>query len=105
MEIVHTAPNYLWNVLSILLGLAALVFAIHSLQVSGCLTCCTLGSGCCGAALFIQLIELQRLAEIRDFSAIEDTLHTRCLAAGALLIIVLAINLLALYRSTKKCCN
>lgn len=103
MEIAYTAPTYYWNVLSIVLGIAAIVFAIHSIHVKGCLTCCTLGFGCCAGALLTQLIELQRLAEIRDFSAIEDTLHARCLAAGALLFAVLALNLIALYRSSRKC--
>lgn len=103
MEIVHTNPTLLWNVLSILLGLAAIVFAIHSVSVKGCLTCCTLSFGCCGGALFFQFVELERLAQIRDWSAIEDTLHARSLAAGALLCCVLFLNLLALYRSGKRC--
>ena len=103
MEITYTAPNYLWNVLSIALGIAAICFAIHSIAVKGCLTCCTLGFGCCAGALLAQLMELRRLIGIRDLTAIEDTLPARCLVAGILLLTVLALNLLALYRRGKNC--
>ena len=103
MEITHTAQTYLWNLASIFLGIAAILFALHSISAKGCLTCCTLGFGCCAGALLTQLLELQRLIEIRDFSAIDDTLRARCLAAGVLLLTVLALNLLALYRRGKNC--
>jgi hypothetical protein len=37
------------NILSLLLGIAAIVFAVHNLQVRGCLICSTLSGLCCSA--------------------------------------------------------
>ena len=89
------------NIASIMLGLAALVFSIHSLQVRGCLTCCTLSGSLCGLAILLQLAELDRLANIPDISAIYDTLHARVLAGILLLVLCTALNLLALLRGRK----
>jgi len=89
------------NIASILLGLAALVFSIHSLQVKGCLTCCTLSGSLCGLSLLLQLAELDRLLKIADTAAIYDTLHARVLAGIALLTICTVLNVLALLRGRK----
>ena len=104
MEIVYqaTVMNYLFNILSIVLGICALVFAAHSLQVRGCLTCCTLSGICTGAALLCQLLELDRLAKIMDSSAIYDTIHARTLAAAALLALCAVLNICALLRGRKQ---
>lgn len=104
MDITYQAPflNGIFNILSILLGLAALVFATHSLQVKGCLICATVSGGCCGLALLLQLAELNRLATISDSAAIYDTVHARVLAGAALLILCTALNVLALLRGRKK---
>lgn len=90
------------NIASILLGLAALVFSIHSLQVKGCLTCCTLSGSCCGLALLLQLAELNRLAEILDSAAIYDTVHARVIAGTLLLVGITVLNVLALLRGRKQ---
>ena len=90
------------NLLSLILGIAALVFAIHSVQVKGCLICCTAGLGCCAISLLCQLLELNRLAGIRDWSAIDDTIGARVLAAGVLLVLSLGIQTAALLRSRKQ---
>ena len=107
MDIAYQAPfmNGFFNSLSILLGIAAIVFAIHSLQVKGCLICCTVSGGLCGLALLCQLLELDRLAKITDASAIYDTVHARVLAAALLLVTVLGLNVLALLRGRKKDCG
>lgn len=104
MAIVYQAPflNGFFNIASILLGLAALVFAVHSLQVRGCLICCTVSGACCGLALLLQLAELDRLAGIMDSSAIYDTVHARVIAGAVLLILITALNVLALLRGRKK---
>ena len=93
------------NIASILLGLGALVFSVHSLQVKGCLTCCTLSGGFCGLALLLQLVQLDRLVNIADISAIYDTLHARVLAGVLLLTVCTILNILALLRGRKcgKC--
>ena len=93
------------NLASILLGLAAIVFAVHSLQVRGCLICCTISGGVTGLSLLCQLWQLNQLAGIGDWAAIEDTLGARCFAAAALLGIVLILNIAALLRSRKKDCE
>lgn len=94
-----------FNLASILLGLAAIVFAVHSIQVKGCLICCTVGLGTTGLSLLCQLLELKRLAGIGDFAAIDDTLGARCFAAGVLLAAVLILNLCALLRGRKQNCD
>lgn len=104
MDIVYQ-PQFmtgLFNISSILLGIAALVFAIHSLQVRGCLICCTACGACCGLALLLQLAELDRLARIMDSAAIYDTVHARVLAGTVLLILCTVLNVLALLRGRKK---
>ena len=92
------------NIASILLGLAALIVSIHSLQVKGCLTCCTLSGSLCGLSLLLQLAELSRLVNIEDISAIYDTTHARVLAGTLLLLVCTALNVLALLRG-RKCGN
>ena len=104
MDIVYQAPflSGLFNILSILLGICALVFAAHSLQVRGCLTCCTLSGLCTSASLLFQLLELDRLAKIMDSSAIYDTTHARVLAAATLLTLCTLLNIWALLRGRNK---
>ena len=89
------------NLLSIFLGLVSLGFAVHALRVRGCLICCTVGFGTCGGALVCQLVELRRLADIGDVSAIYDTVQARALAAGVLLALNLALHTAALLRGRK----
>ena len=89
------------NIASILLGLAALAFSIHSLQVKGCLTCCTLSGSCCALSILLQLAELDRLAAIGDTAAIYDTTHARVLAGTALLLACTVLNILALLRGRR----
>ena len=91
------------NLLSVFLGLASLVFAVHALRVKGCLICCTVGFGTCGGALVCQLLELDRLAGIGDASAIYDTVRARALAAIALLTLNLVLHTAALLRGRKGC--
>ena len=107
MEIVHssTSAPYLLNLTSILLGLAAIVFAIHSIHVKGCLICCTASLGLGGISVLCQLFELQRLAGIGDWAAIEDTLGARCFAGAILLAVLLILNIAALLRSRKNNCG
>ena len=100
-----SSVSYILDLSSILLGLAAIVFAVHSVQVKGCLICCTVGLGTIGLSLLCQLLELKRLAGIGDFSAIEDTLGARCFAAVVLIAVVLILNIAALLRGRKKSCS
>ena len=93
------------NILSLLLGIAALVFAIHSLQVKGCLICSTFSGFCCSASLLCQLLDNDRIAQLEDIAAMLDTAHARVVCGSALLIACTALNVLALIRSRKKECD
>lgn len=97
----------MYHILSLVLGIAAIVFSIHSVQVKGCLICCTVSGGLCGLSLLLQLADLDRLSQIMDSSAIYDTTHARVFAGTVLLALVLGLNILALLRGRKKdrdCC-
>lgn len=94
-----------FNLASILLGISAIVFAIHSLQVRGCLICCTVSGALTGISLLCQLVALKFLAQIGDWAAIEDTIGARCFAAVALLAVIVILNLGALLRGRKKGCE
>lgn len=90
------------NLLSLLLGIAALIFAVHSVQVRGCLICSTFSGTCCSAALLCQLLDNDRIAQIQDVAAMLDTAHARVVCGAVLLIACTGLNLLALVRSRKK---
>ena len=92
------------NILSLVLGIAALVFAVHSVQVRGCLICSTLSGACCSASLLCQLMDNDRIARLEDISAMLDTAHTRVVCGAVLLIACTGLNVLALIRSRKTCC-
>ena len=90
------------NLLSLLLGIAALVFAFHSMQVRGCLICSTASGFCCSASLLCQLLDNDRIARLEDIAAMLDTAHARVVCGAVLLIACTALNVLALLRSRKK---
>ena len=94
------------NLLSLLLGIAAMVFAFHSIQVRGCLACCTLSGVCSSAALLCQLVEINRLAQSPDVAAILDTAHARVVCTAVLLTLCTVLNAVALIRSrSQQTCN
>ena len=93
------------NLLSLLLGIAAIVFAFHSLQVRGCLICCTLSGLCCSASLLCQLLDNDRIARLEDIAAMLDTAHARVVCAAVLLTICTVLNGIGLLRSRKKKCS
>ena len=94
------------NLLSLLLGIAAVVFAVHSVQVRGCLACCTLSGVCSSAALLCQLVDVNRLAQSPDVAAILDTAHARVVCAAVLLALCTVLNAVALIRSrSQQTCN
>ena len=90
------------NLLSLLLGVVALVFAVHSVQVRGCLICSTLSGFCCSASLLCQLVDNDRISQLEDIAAMLDTAHARVVCGGALLVLCTALNLIALLRSRKQ---
>ena len=90
------------NLLSLLLGIAALVFSIHSVQVKGCLTCSTLSGFCCSASLLCQLMDNDRIARMEDITAMLDTAHARVVCSMVLLGFCTALNLAALLRSRNQ---
>ena len=90
------------NLLSLLLGIAALVFAFHSMQVRGCLICSSASGFCCSASLLCQLLDNDRIARIEDVAAMLDTAHARVVCGAALLIACTVLNGIALIRSRKQ---
>ena len=90
------------NLLSLVLGIAALVFAVHSLQVKGCLICSTFSGFCCSAALLCQLLDNDRIVRLEDIAAMLDTAHARVVCGAVLLIGCTALNIAALLRSRKQ---
>lgn len=90
------------NILSLLLGIAALTFAFHSMQVKGCLICSTLSGFCCSAALLCQLLDNDRIAMLEDIAAMLDTAHARVVCGAVLLIACTVLNGIALIRSRKQ---
>ena len=90
------------NLLSIVLGTVSLAFAIHALQVRGCLICCTASLVSCGLSLLCQLGELYRLVCIGDMAAVYDTVRARFLAGCVLLGLTAALHLWALIRGKKR---
>lgn len=93
------------NIVSIVLGLVSLAFAVHAFQVRGCLICCTGSLLTCGLALVCQLGELYRLTELGDMAAVYDTAYARLLAACALLVLNGGLHLAALIRGRQKKCE
>ena len=90
------------NMISLLLGIAAIVFAVHSFHVRGCLTCCTLSGFFCSAALLFQLMDNDRIARLEDVAAMLDTAHARAVCAAVLLGMCTVLNLAALLRGRKQ---
>ena len=90
------------NLLSLLLGLAALGFAVHSVLVRGCLISSTLSGFCCSASLLCQLLDNDRIAQLEDIAAMLDTAHARVVCGAALLIACTVLNGIALIRSRKQ---
>ena len=93
------------NLLSLLLGIAAILFAFHNVQVKGCLICSTASGFCCSASLLCQLLDNDRIAQLEDIAAILDTAHARVVCGAALLTACTVLNVLALVRSRKRKCN
>ena len=88
----------LYNILSILLGLAAWAVPVWILLGR------TLPGGgkvlisgfCCSAALLCQLLELARRVRLGDYAAIADTIRTVCIAAAVLCTVTFVLDLAAL---------
>ena len=93
------------NLLSLLLGIAAVAFAIHSVRVGGCLICSTVSGFCCSASLLCQLLDNDRIAQLEDIAAMLDTAHARVVCGAVLLIACTLLNIAALLRSRKKECD
>ena len=90
------------NLLSLLLGIAALVFAVHSIRVRGCLICSTLSGFCCSAALLCRLIDNDRISQLEDIAAMLDTAHARVVCGAVLLGLCAVLNGIALLLSNKS---
>lgn len=88
----------LYNILSILLGLAAWAMPVWILLGR------TLPGGgkvlisgfCCSAALLCRLLEIARRVQLGDYAAIADTIRAVCIAAAVLCVMTFVLNFAAL---------
>lgn len=92
----------MYNLLSLILGVAALGGSVLFLKKRESLLRCGFGWFCCGASLLCQLLDLERLAERMDSAAIYDTAHGRVVAGVGLLTAVTALNLAAVLKIKKE---
>ena len=86
----------LYNISSLLLGLAAWLFAVISIHHSQKFQ--TGSFICCATSLCLQFLELRRLCEIGDISAVLDTIGGVTFAAIVLTTVTVLINLYAQFR-------
>lgn len=90
-----------YNILSLVLGCFAWLCggaAIAARTVRLTVASLTLSA----LSLLSQLCELRRLALLRDFSAIEDTVGAVVFAAAVLVGVTLLLNVIAAFRAERK---
>ena len=94
------------NLSALALGLAALAFSLRALlralagrSIAGSLT---IGGGACGAALFLQMLELFRRSFAGDWGGLYDVGPATALVSGLLLVTVLALTTTAALLSGSK---
>lgn len=86
------------NLCSLLLGLVSWGTGAAAMAKPGLRWLSAASFVTCGAALFVQLLEVNRLVEIGDWSALMDTIDAVAAAALILLAVTTALNLIALFR-------
>lgn len=87
-----------FNIGSLIIGFAALIFAFLAIASKKSQTSHRLSVGSfslCAFSLILQLLEINNRVNIRDFSAIEDTIRAVIIAAFVLVIITVAMNIVA----------
>ena len=94
------------NLSALVLGLAALAFSLRALlhalagrSIAGSLA---IGGGACGAALFLQMLELLRRSFAGDWGGLYDVGPATALVSGLLLVTVLALTTTAALLSGSK---
>lgn len=94
------------NLSALVLGLAALTFSLRALlralagrSIAGSLA---IGGGACGAALFLQMLELLRRSFAGDWGGLYDVGPATALVSGLLLVTVLALTTTAALLSGSK---
>ena len=90
------------NLISLLLGIAAVMFSVHNVRVRGCQICSTLSGVCCSTALLCQLLDNDRIARLEDIAAMLDTAHARVVCGAVLLGLCTVLNLTALLLRSGK---
>lgn len=82
--------SIIYNLGSLILGLAA--WAVLLMGLARRRTCAGLSFALCAASLLLQLREIANRVQLRDFSAIEDTLPAVAFAATVLVIGTVVLN-------------
>ena len=89
----------MFNVLSIILGICAWLFAGFAIVASRTATAhknTLVSFGLCGISIVFQLFEINRRVLIGDFSAIEDTIQAVIIASVVLIAVTVILNVIAL---------
>lgn len=93
----------MFNIGSLILGLAAWTLPFVSLGKRDRFAFCCLGSfGCCILSLLLQLLEVKRRVGLEDWSALMDTIHAVTLAAVVMIVVMLICNVFALLHTTRR---
>ena len=94
------------NLSALVLGLAALAFSLRALlrALAGCSVAGSLaiGGGACGAALFLQMLELLRRSFAGDWGGLYDVGPATALVSGLLLVTEMALTTTAALLSGSK---
>ena len=93
----------LFNLGSLLLGLAAWALPFLAIGRKERFFFCCLGSfSCCIASLLLQLMEVQHRVRIEDWSALMDTINAVVMAAVVMVAVTVACSLFALLRAARR---
>ena len=85
-----------YNIISLSLGLLAWVLGGIAI-LRRRFAALSFGSlACCAVSLTVQLLEVEHRVELRDLSAIDDTIAAVAFAAKVLVVVTLVLNALAL---------
>ena len=92
----------MYNLLSLIFGIFAIVVAAVSMKKRGNFLLSNLSWLFCGTSLLCQLLDINHLAKRMDSSAIYDTTPARTIAALALLTAITTLSLAALLRNRQQ---
>lgn len=92
----------IYNIGSIILGLAAWIFASLAIaKHNHAQRFTTISFSACCLSLVLQLLEVSNRVNLGDYAAIEDTIRAVLFAAVTLVVVTVVLNVVALVKSPK----